>query len=736
MGQSLRFGAILAACLTLFTPAASAAGGDALSLDVLSSGPQYVTGGDALVEVSLPARRPAALQVTLNGDDVTAAFHAEPGKPGRLIGLVKGLKEGANLIQAKDGARQASLTLTNYPISGPVFSGPHIEPFVCQTQDFLLPGGAKLPPSDDASTCAVPTQVQYLYLPKGESAFRPLPDTTTLPGDVATTVTTKGVHAPFVVRLETGVINRGIYQFAILADPRTEALANAAAPPKAWNRRLVSIQGAGCTGGWYIQGPVMGNTVVRTGGLRMEILDPIRLGQGYAIYGNTLQHPANSCNAVLGSEAAMMTQEHFVETFGRPVWTASHGCSGGSYASLQLADRLPGLYDGILIACTFPDALQIATEGQDSHLLTHYWAVTNPGGFTDAQKLAVSGYKTIKAFTDAANQAQRTDPVSGRADIEGYSPAVYSAAVPKALRYDPAANPKGARATIYDASRNIYGLDPRSGFARRTFDNVGVQYGLQALLAGAISKDQFLDLNARIGGYDNDLNYVAARSAGDINAIRNARVAGLQTSGAGGLASIPIVDVTGTYNDDAGYHYQWFHFAMRERLRLNNGDASNHVMLRGLPVPYDRTFDAFAAWLDKYKSDEGPGSQREKVIRAKTMTDGCYDQAGGFIAEPQTFSRRPDSRCNTLYPSFAATRLEAGGPLASYALKCQLKPVDAASYAPAAFTAAELDRLRTIFASGVCDWSKGDATGSTLRPFASFGPSPINRVVDPALPAS
>ena len=56
-----------------------------------------------------------------------------------------------------------------------------------------------------------------------------------------------------------------------------------------------------------------------------------------------------------------------------------------------------------------------------------------------------------------------------------------------ALRYDPVTNPRGARGTVYDAARNVYGINPVTGFALRPFDNVGVQYGLEALNRAQIS---------------------------------------------------------------------------------------------------------------------------------------------------------------------------------------------------------------------------------------------------------
>ena len=114
------------------------------------------------------------------------------------------------------------------------------------------------------------------------------------------------------------------------------------------------------------------------GVIRAELLDTVRLGEGYAIFANTLQHPSNNCNALLGGETMMMSKEHFIEEFGVPRATLSVGCSGGSYTSLQYGDTFPGLIDGVLIACTFPDAMAIAFSGSDGHLLTHYFTATNP----------------------------------------------------------------------------------------------------------------------------------------------------------------------------------------------------------------------------------------------------------------------------------------------------------------------------------------------------------------------
>lgn len=694
----------------------------------LSTHAEHVSGGDVLVEVAV-ATTGGAPEVRLDGSDVTEAFREDAGRPGRWIGLLTGLPVGASEVVARLGADEASLTLTNYPVTGPIVSGPHQTPFICQTSTFVLPDSTLLgPPLDE--DCTAPEMVTYLYLANGDTALTPLPDPTALPADVAEVTTLAGAAVPFVVRVETGTVNRGIYQSAVLHDPTREPTPTPFEPPRGWNRRLIAVEGFGCPGGWYIQGGAQGNLSRSDGSF--ILLDVARLREGYALFANTLQHAANNCNAVLASEATMMSKERFVETHGVPDFTVSAGCSGGSYGSAQPADRVSGLFDGVLIMCTFPDPLSIALSGSDGHLLSHYWTVTDPDGLTEEQQVAVTGYKGTRAFMDAANQSGRTDPVPGRVDVERYTSAVWNAVVPESVRYDPRTNPTGARPTVYDAAANIYGRDPATGFALRPFDNVGVQYGLGALSSGVISVDQFLDLNEGIGGYDHDANYVPTRTEGDRGAIERAYRSGLQIVGGGGLASLPVFDITGIYNDDSGYHYQWFHFALRERMLAANGGTENHVMWRGNPVPYGRSWDTFVSWVSAYTSDTGPGTQREKVIRNKPpeAVDGCWRDDSTFVAETQTLGLEGTSECNTLFPSWTFPRQVAGGPVAADVLKCALTPPSREAYA-VTFTDAQWQRLLTIFPSGICDWTQPGVGQAGVTVDGSFGPSPRNRIEVP-----
>ncbi|MES1926592.1 hypothetical protein T31B1_14775 [Salinisphaera sp. T31B1] len=697
------------------------------SVRAVSSMPEYVSGGSALVDIG-PDPSGAAVTVQLNGVDITDAFEPSPTLPGHMLGLVTDLEDGSNTLVASQDGRSTRYELTSYPITGPIVSGPHQDPFICQTAEFLLPDGTSLQGALDDDCTAAP-QVTYLYLPDGGDELVPLGDTGVLPDDVAMTTTSTGATRPFVVRVDTATVDRGIYQSAVLHDPTTEEQPSPFNPPKGWNRRLIAVEGFGCPGGWYIQGASQGNLSIA--GADFTLLNVRRLGEGYATFANTLQHASNNCNHVLASEAAMMSKEQFIKNHGEPEFTVSAGCSGGSYGSALPADRIPGLFDGILIACTFPDPLTIALSASDGRLLQRYWE-QHPGEFSDDEIAAVTGNKTAQAHLDLADQARRTDPVPVRpqgSDISGYAvDAAWNDAVPVDLRYDPDSNPTGARPTVYDASRNIYGVD-NDGYALRPFDNIGVQYGLAALDAGTISVAQFLDLNAGAGGYDRDANFARDRSQGDPGAMRRAQQSGLQLAGNGGLASIPIFDITGIYNDDGGYHYQWFHFALRERLLVANGDTDNHVMWRGDPVPYEQAWSTFIAWVMADKADTAQGTQRDKVIRNRpaAAVDGCWRDETTFIAERQTLGT-DGSQCNELFPSWSFPRYVAGGPLAANIMKCDLKPVSREDYG-VTFTDAEWTRLQEVFPDGVCDWSEpGSYTGVVAN--GSFGPSPVNLVYD------
>ena len=196
-------------------------GSSELRIESLSTKPYLVTGGDVLLRIEAGEDLDLTdVSIAANGQDVTAVFHLAAG--GGLVGLVGSLPVGKSTISAQvvESPVSASLEMTNYPITGPIISGPQEEPFLCQTEDFKTVTGEPLgPPLDEA--CSVETRVDYVYYSTTAEAFRPFD-----PGrdgeaseDLAYTVTLDGVRAPLIVRVQTGTINRAIYESAVLHDP-------------------------------------------------------------------------------------------------------------------------------------------------------------------------------------------------------------------------------------------------------------------------------------------------------------------------------------------------------------------------------------------------------------------------------------------------------------------------------------------------------------------------------------
>ena len=679
-----------------------------LEIVALSTQPDKVSGGDVLARVHVPSSTKLGdVTLTLNGRDVTAAFAADPTNH-VLVGLVTGLALGKNSLEAKaKGAGTDRLEIQNHPITGPIFSGPQEQPFFCQTHQFRpYPNAPFLTATQITDPCVVLTQVDYVYRTTA-GAFAKFDPAAPLPANLATTMT--GV--PYIVRLETGTINRAIYQIAILDNPAIPGpdLLNHADP--GWNGRLVYTFGGGCGGGHYIQGN-------STGG----VLNDTMLSRGFAVASSSLNVLGNNCNDVLSAETLMMVKERFIERFGVPRYTMGFGCSGGAIQQYTIAANYPGLLDGLVPQCSFPDVY--ATGTFDARLMLNYFVYNAAVPWTQDEIRAASGFGTFgQIYTQGTSWAARIDPAPARPgfppSIPGFPPNqsswLYSAIVPIEARYDPLTNPTGARATTYDHNINTFGVDAR-GFARRPLDNVGVQYGLAALNAGHITKDQFLDLNDKIGGIDIDANFIPERMVADRDATRAAYQTGKVNNGAA-LRFVPILDVDVIYTDAlaAGdVHMKYYHFSMRERLIKANGHADNMVMWAGVFGPrigiLTQAFLQMAAWLDNLTADTSDAPLDVTVVRTKpaTLTEGCWTGTTapfGFIAERQVLGGPGTSACNDLYPGYFFPRYMAGIPLTNDVVKCHLRPVALSDYA-ATFTPAEQARLHGIFPDGVCDYGR------------------------------
>ena len=630
---------------------------DGLQLRVLSSRPEMVTGGDALVRVELPAGvSPSDVKLSVNATDATGKLKADASSRS-LTGLVTGLALGSNTLTASAPKQSSTkLTVVNHPITGPLFSGPQEQPFVCMTDTFKLQGGGTLGPALDA-TCSVSTRTDYV--------------------DIAHPQT----KAPMKVRIETGTINRGIYQIAVVEG--------------AWNGRLIYTFGGGCEPGWFQQGN-------ETGG----VTDPVMLSLGYAVASNSLNVQGNNCGDVSTAETMAMTKEHFIEAYGVPAFTIGWGSSGGSTQQHTIAENYPGLLDGLMTGRSFVDGtFASSTSSGEGRLFERYFDKLAPGQYSDEQVMAVTGFPVPATIHNLSRVRAPRFSATEACPEE----------LAKAVRYDPASNPKGARCDLWDHSVNIYGRDPKTGFARRPLDNVGVQYGLGALNAGTITVAQFLDINEKIGGFDIDGSMVGERMIADPSAIRAAYRTGRLNQAQGGLGDLPIIDYRTYYDDLPGgdVHMRFQTFTTDARLMKARGTTDNRVMLT-----QDRQYGDFRLtspqlrealsqmdqWLTALSKDTSNDRPIERIRRAKPsgLVDACWTKDGQKIVEKQRYLA---GKCHELYPSHSFPRAVAGAPITNDVIKCQLKPITASEY-KVTLSSDDMARLKKIFPSGVCDWSK------------------------------
>ncbi len=119
------------------------------------------------------------------------------------------------------------------------------------------------------------------------------------------------------------------------------------------------------------------------------------------------------------------------------------------------------------------------------------------------------------------------------------------------------------------------------------------------------------------------------------------------------------------------------------------------------------TMDSWLSNLNVSAPKETLNSVRRQadVIAAKpaNAVDFCFLTGDTNFATPVTDMGACDA--DPRLAKHSSPRQVAGGPLAENILKCQLKPLNSADYAPVLFSSAQWVRLQGTFPDGVCDWS-------------------------------
>lgn len=669
---------LLGACSSSSAPEAAT---PAVDIQVLSNRADLLSGGDALIALQLPdGTDPATVTTQLDGQDVSSSFALRAN--GRVEGLLTGIADGAHTLSVRlaDG-RGARLSLRNYPNGGPVFAGTQVLPWQC---------------ADGAvdAQCNQPAAYTYFYQPRSGGGFQAY-DPAQPPDDVATIVTDRGDSVPYIVRLETGHQDRGEYQIAVLYDPTRDW--QPWAPQPGWDGKLLVTAGANCG--------------VRHGeGASPNVLVDDALQRGFAVISTSLFDNNQNCNMVVQGEALMMLKEHFIERYGPVRYTIGMGCSGGSIAIQQNANGYPGLIDGIIPQCSFPDSLTTAREVEDCALLENYWQNLAGTSWSLAQEVAVTGHPALTTCATWVNLSKFNAVENPRLVP---SSLVQNCGVTRAQAWTPLRR-DGVRCTLVDYEIAVIGARAADGYANNPINNIGVQYGLGALRDGSISLAQFLDLNEKIGSHDINYDFQSERhDADDMEFFAPAAYDGGLINETSLLDTVPIIDLRG--HDTVDIHLDYHSYELRARLDREHGGHDNQViwlspiLLSGDPSWPHESLSLMDQWLSAIEADTRDLPLASKVVEDKpgAVTDRCYDAQGNILGDL--------SACDGVIDGPSQNpRMVGGEGLTNDNYRCQLRPLDPADYVPLTLSDSDWQRLQQIFADGVCDYSKpGLGQGAT-----------------------
>jgi hypothetical protein len=685
---------------------------------VLSNRADLISGGEALVSVTLPSRTNASrVEMLLGHANVSSEFAMRDNHS--YEGLLTGLPVGRSTLTAvlPDGAK-SSRAITNHAVGGPLFAGPQMKPWVCEN-------GSTDP------QCNQPPAFTYQY----KSALTGLltsydPSSPPPAAAIASTTTQNGVTVPFIIRQETGYEDRDQYQITVLDQPGK--------PWTAWDpqaqfaHKLLITHGASCGADRESSTApsTTSDTVGVPGGPGVSSSPTTALGMGYAVMSTALDNAGHNCNLVTEAESLVMAKQHLIDHYGTLRFTIGTGCSGGSLVQQQVANAYPGIYQGILPQCSFPDAWSTGQQLLDYQLTRNYFENPTKWGigivWTPTQIAAIQGNPNYANSIELSTLYWPT-----LAD-----PAYACTGVTAAQRWS-TANPTGTRCDLEDDMINVFAPfkgDNPHGYAGIPLDNVGVEYGLDALQQGIITPSQFVDINQKIGGYDNDYDTTAGRMVAEQPALANGYRSGAIDE-TNNLTDVAIIDLRGP--DVGSFHDAYRSWTIRARLEQQEGHfPKNDVIwfgetpLIGDPQYTTEAFEAMDGWLSAVDADHRHLSLQGKI--ADDRPASVHDQCSDVPDLDQVNLPGVGEVCQLplAQTKFATPRIEAGESIATDIEKCRLQAVRQSDFYPITFTDSEWATLEKTFPSGVCDYAEPGVDQQNTIPWLTYQSNAAgNRVI-------
>ena len=647
----------------------------------------------------------------------------------------------------------------------PLFSGPLTYPFYCgrnlitggQPQvDNLLREGVPVfeqvsgkPVYDHvvgySRDCSHPTQAKYFYRSSSDGKFHPFEYAAS---DIDK-IFVDGKTVDFVVRLETGTINRFFYAIAVLKG-ENETVARPSGTN--WNKRLI-YQFRGGVGIGRRQGDIRPEDILDR---RSE-----ELSRGYGIVYSTANNTSVHYNIWLAEDTARRLKRQFSSLYGEPLYTVGLGGSGGAIQQYLLAQNAPGVLDGAIPLYSYPDMVTQIIYVFDCEPLEYYFDVID--GESSQWKYATNRsviqglggndkvrprFDRLVKFASIFDSRYR-DMAHGATECaqnwRGLVPRVNNPRYVDFSRDYDIDISKKSHWTHWEDLRQFYGVND-SGFANSAWDNEGVQYGLKSLIDGEISISTFLAINAAIGGWksqenqkdekfwflnggvfplefsiwsDHNMNLgalaaPARRSRASLKAIE-----GIYRSGHVflGDVEVPIVDLRHYLDEVPDMHHSSASFSARERIRNSRGHADNQLIWvsdRNYS-PIAEALDVIDRWILNIKKRPENGVVKN---RPRDASDKCFDENGIGIAAGDNVwgsasGNQHTGECRKKYPVYSNSRQVAGAPISDSIFKCKLQPIDTALNeglygARSTDVIKHMDDMKRVFPGGVCDYTQPD----------------------------
>lgn len=576
--------------------------------------------------------------------------------------------------------------------------------------------------------CLYPTRVIYLYNRVGTNNFYPLAQA----HDDIAQLQLNGQLIDFVIRVETGTINRFIYTITTLRGPKDQP---DTPDMRYWNGDLL-YQFKGGVGIGRRQGHMTAADIAH------RRIEQLRLG--YALASSTANETSNHYDVWLEEETALRVKRDFIARYGKPRYTLGIGGSGGAIQQYLIGQNGSDLLDAGLALYAFPDMVTQTTYVFDCELLERYFDLAAPHRWQWKERRKVEGLNALNGNKDPRGWLYELAmlvhgklphwPPGSSECVKSWRGLTALVNNPRFAFFLPLFSPKVQKQvdwTYWQEMRHIFG-SRKDGYAGQTWDNVGVQYGLRALRTGQLSPEEFLDLNARIGGWKppgqmqpehywringsslfsfdpwsahnmrlspDGGRTPAPRTSADPGAIEAAFRSGQVFTG---RLRIPIIDLRHYLEPTLNMHHLSASFSTRLRLQTAGNADKQLIWVTHVPhAPINDALTVLTRWLDKGK-------------RPADAQDRCYRSDGSLIASGPhvwdgAWNERPPGVCTRHYPIFGTSRSQAGESLRGDLFKCQTMSVDSAlardDYAPVDMRPYRA-RLKQIFPQGVCDYSR------------------------------